>query len=150
MTVEVHVQGRVLIATISREAKRNALNPDITAPLDAAMNRLEDDPELWCGILTGGKNVFSAGADLSIGPGPPTERGGLVGLITRHRTKPLIAAVEGLALGGGVELVLCCDLVVASRTAYFGLPEVKRGLMSDFDGAFRISRTLTLNVAREM
>ena len=150
MTVEVHVQGRVLVATISREAKRNALNPDITAPLDAAMNRLEDDPELWCGILTGGKNVFSAGADLSIGPGPPTERGGLVGLITRHRTKPLIAAVEGLALGGGVELVLCCDLVVASRTAYFGLPEVKRGLMPDFGGAFRISRALPLNVAREM
>jgi enoyl-CoA hydratase/carnithine racemase len=150
MTVEVEVRGRVLIATISREAKRNALNPDITGPLDAAMNQLEDDPEIWCGILTGGTRYFSAGADLTIGPGPPTERGGLVGLITRHRTKPLIAAVEGFAVGGGLELVLCCDLVVASRTAYFGLPEVKRGLMPDFGGAFRIRNALPLNVAREM
>ncbi len=150
MTVEVQVRGRVLIATMSREAKRNALNPDITAGLDAALNRLEDDPDLWCGILTGGHGVFSAGADLTIGPGAPTERGGLVGLITRQRTKPLIAAVEGFALGGGLELVLCCDLVVAASTAVFGLPEVKRGLMPDFGGAFRVSRALPLNVAREM
>ena len=150
MTVEVEVRGRVLIATISREAKRNALNPDITGPLDAAMNQLEDDPEIWCGILTGGKRYFSAGADLTIGPGPPTERGGLVGLITRHRTKPLIAAVEGFAVGGGLELVLCCDLVVAANNAYFGLPEVKRGLMPDFGGAFRVRNALPLNVAREM
>ncbi len=150
MTVEVQVRGRVLIATITREAKRNALNPDITAPLDAAMNQLEDDPEIWCGILTGGKRMFSAGADLTIGPGPPTERGGLVGLITRRRTKPLIAAVEGFAVGGGLELVLCCDLVVAANNAVFGLPEVKRGLMPDFGGAFRISKALPLNVAREM
>jgi enoyl-CoA hydratase/carnithine racemase len=105
---------------------------------------------LWCGILTGGERVFSAGADLRNGPGEPTERGGLVGLITRQRTKPLIAAVEGLALGGGLELVLSCDLVVASRTAAFGLPEVKRGLVPDFGGAFRISRVLPLNVAREL
>lgn len=150
MTVEVEVRGRVLIATISREAKRNALNPDITGPLDAAMNQLEDDPEIWCGILTGGKRYFSAGADLTVGPGPPTERGGLVGLITRHRTKPLIAAVEGFAVGGGLELVLCCDLVVAANNAYFGLPEVKRGLMPDFGGAFRIVRALPVNVAREL
>jgi enoyl-CoA hydratase/carnithine racemase len=150
MSVEVQVRDRVLIATIAREAKRNALNPDITGPLDAAMNRLEDDPDIWCGILTGGKRYFSAGADLTIGPGPPTERGGLVGLITRRRTKPLIAAVEGFAVGGGLELVLCCDLVVAARNAVFGLPEVKRGLMPDFGGAFRISKALPLNVAREM
>ena len=114
------------------------------------MNELEDDPALWCGILTGGRLVFSTGADLATGPGAPTDRGGLVGLIQRQRTKPLIAAVEGLALGGGFELVLCCDLVVASRTAAFGLPEVKRGLMPAFGGAFRVSRALPVNVAREM
>jgi enoyl-CoA hydratase len=73
-----------------------------------------------------------------------------VGLINRKRSKPLIAAVEGMALGGGLELVLCCDLVVASSTAVFGLPEVKRGLMPDFGGAFRISRLLPINVAREL
>jgi enoyl-CoA hydratase/carnithine racemase len=135
---------------MDREAKRNALNADITAGIDAAMNELEDDPELWCGVLTGGERVFSAGADLAGGPGEPTERGGLVGLITRQRSKPLIAAVEGYALGGGMELVLCCDLVVASAEAEFGLPEVRRGLMPDFGGAFRVARALPLNVAREM
>ncbi len=150
MSVEVSRQGKVLVITLARVQKRNALNPDITAGLDAALNQLEDDPELWCGILTGGTEVFSAGADLTIGPGEPTERGGLVGIITRTRSKPLIAAVEGLALGGGMEIVLCCDLVVASRAASFGFPEVKRGLMPDFGGAFRIPRVLPANVAREM
>jgi enoyl-CoA hydratase/carnithine racemase len=150
VSVDTSARGRVLVVRMAREAKRNALNAAITAGIDAAMNRLEDDPELWCGILTGGERVFSAGADLATGPGEPTERGGIIGLIGRKRTKPLIAAVEGLALGGGLELVLCCDLVVASRGAAFGLPEVKRGLMPDFGGAFRVSRLLPLNVAREL
>jgi enoyl-CoA hydratase len=150
MSVQTNRDGNVLIITLDRVPKRNALNPDITAGLDAALNQLEDDPELWCGILTGGTEVFSAGADLTIGPGAPTERGGLVGIITRSRPKPLIAAVEGLALGGGLEIVLCCDLVVASQTASFGFPEVKRGLMPDFGGGFRIPRVLPANVAREM
>jgi len=150
MSVEVERRERVLIVKLSREPKRNALDPSITAGLDAAMNELEDDPALWCGILTGGEKFFSAGADLSVGPGEPTPRGGLVGLIERRRTKPLIAAVEGFALGGGMELVLCCDLVVASTSATFGLPEPKRGLMPDFGGAFRVVRMLPPNVAREM
>jgi enoyl-CoA hydratase/carnithine racemase len=141
---------RTLVIRIDREEKRNALNPAVTAGIDQAMNELEDDPGLWCGILTGGTRLFSAGADLRTGPGEPTERGGIVGLIHRRRTKPLIAAVEGLALGGGVELVLCCDMVVAARTASFGLPEVKRGLMPDFGGAFRITRVLPRNIAYEL
>jgi len=148
--VERERHDRVLVMTIRREAKRNALNPEVTVGLDTAMNELEDDPDLRCGILTGGPSFFSAGADLTIGPGEPTSRGGLVGLITRQRTKPLIAAVEGFAVGGGLELVLCCDLVVAATNARFGLPEVKRGLMPDFGGAFRIARALPPNVAREM
>ena len=150
MSVETTRHGRILVIRIAREAKRNALNDAVTAGIDAAMNELEDDPELWCAILTGGDQVFSAGADLSSGPGEPTPRGGIVGLIHRRRTKPLLAAVEGFALGGGLELVLCCDLVVASRTASFGLPEAKRGLMPDFGGAFRIGRVLPANVAREL
>ncbi|WP_163549921.1 enoyl-CoA hydratase-related protein [Candidatus Frankia nodulisporulans] len=148
--VTTHRHGRTLVIRIDREAKRNALNPAIAAGIDQAMNEVEDDPELWCAILTGGPRMFSAGADLRTGAGEPTERGGLVGLIHRQRTKPLIAAVEGFALGGGVELVLCCDLVVAARDARFGLPEVKRGLMPDFGGAFRISRVLPRNVAFEL
>jgi enoyl-CoA hydratase len=150
MRVQTSHEGNVLVITLDRVRKRNALNEEITAGLDAALNQLEDDPTLWCGVLTGGTEVFSAGADLTGGPGQPTERGGLVGIITRRRSKPLIAAVEGLALGGGLEIVLCCDLVVASQTASFGFPEIKRGLMPDFGGAFRIPRVLPANVAREM
>jgi enoyl-CoA hydratase len=150
MTVSSQQRDRVLVITIEREAKRNALNAEVTLGLDTALNELEDNQDLWCGILTGGRRFFSAGADLRGGVGPPTPRGGLVGLIRRDRVKPLIAAVEGFALGGGMELVLCCDLVVAARDARFGLPEVKRGLMPDFGGAFRAVRALPVNIAREM
>ncbi len=150
MSVKTERHNHILVVKMARPEKRNALNADMTAGIDAAMNELEDDPELWCGILTGTESVFSAGADLTEGPGEPTERGGIVGLINRKRSKPLIAAVEGVALGGGVELILCCDLVVASSKAVFGLPEVKRGLMPDFGGAFRIGRFLPINVAREL
>ncbi len=150
MSVKTERHNHILVVKMVRPEKRNALNAAITAGIDAAMNELEDDPGLWCGILTGTESVFSAGADLTEGPGEPTERGGIVGLINRKRSKPLIAAVEGMALGGGVELILCCDLVVASSKAVFGLPEVKRGLMPDFGGAFRIGRFLPINVAREL
>jgi enoyl-CoA hydratase/carnithine racemase len=150
MSVRQERRGRVLVITIDREEKRNALNAEVTAGLDVALNELEDDAELWCGILTGGSRFFSAGADLASGPGEPTARGGVAGLIQRDRAKPLIAAVEGFALGGGMELVLCCDLVVAAADARFGLPEVKRGLMPDFGGAFRVVRALPPNIAREL
>jgi enoyl-CoA hydratase/carnithine racemase len=150
MPVTRQRREHVLVVTIEREEKRNALNADVTQGLDQAMNELEDTPELWCGILTGGRHFFSAGADLATGPGEPTPRGGLVGLIQRDRKKPLIAAVEGFALGGGMELVLCCDLVVAASDARFGLPEVKRGLMPDFGGAFRVVNALPANIGREM
>ena len=143
-------RGTTSVITIARESKRNAIDATVTRGLDEALNELDDDPELRCGILTGGPNFFCAGADLAVGPGDATDRGGIAGLITRRRVKPLIAAVEGFALGGGMELVLCCDLVVASTTASFGLPEVERGLMPDFGGAFRITRALPVNVAREL
>ena len=150
MTVETSIHGRTLVIKMARPEKRNALNEAISLGIDGALNELEVNPELWCGVLTGGDSVFSAGADLAAGPGAPTERGGYVGLIRRKRTKPLIAAVEGMALGGGLELIFCCDMVVAARTAVFGLPEVKRGLMPDFGGAFRVARYLPINIAREL
>ncbi len=150
MTVEVERTGHVLVVSIQREEKRNALNAEITAGVDAAMNELEDDGDLWCGVLTGTATVFSAGADLGAGTGGPTPRGGEVGLVRRARRKPLIAAVEGYAVGGGLELVLSCDLVVASTEARFGFPEVKRGLMPDYGGTFRSVRMLPPNVAREL
>src|SRR4051794_36128397 len=150
MTVDVERIGRIQVISIQREEKRNALDAEISAGVDAAMNELEDDPGLWCGVLTGTATVFSAGADLGAGTGGPTPRGGEVGLVRRHRTKPLIAAVEGYAVGGGMELVLSCDLVVASTSAMFGLPEVKRGLMPDYGGAVRRGGRLPPNVAHEL
>lgn len=149
-TVTTVRHGSILVITINREHKRNALTADITLGIDRAMNHLEDDDSLWCGILTGGPNVFSAGTDLVEGSGKPTERGGILGVIQRRRTKPLIAAVEGPALGGGMELALCCDLIVASQSARFGLPEVNLGVLPAYGGVFRVNRYVPLNVAREM
>jgi enoyl-CoA hydratase len=150
MSVLVERQGRVQVIHLQREAKRNAIDPDTTVAIDAAMNELEDDPELWVGIITGGTSVFSAGSDLRLTGGPRTERGGEYGFIRRPDRKPMIAAVEGLAYGGGMEIVLACDLVVASRSARFGLPEIKRGLFAAYGGVFKAPRALPLNIAKEV
>ncbi|MEU0936697.1 enoyl-CoA hydratase-related protein [Embleya sp. NPDC005971] len=150
MTVTTERRGRVLVVAIDREAKRNAIDQRVADGIEAALDLLEDDPELWVGVLTGTSTVFSAGTDLAAGLSPKGERGGEYGVIRRQRTKPLIAAVEGFALGGGFEIVLACDLVVASAAARFGLPEVKRGLMAICGGTFRAPRALPLNLAREM
>jgi enoyl-CoA hydratase/carnithine racemase len=148
--VDLDIRGHVAVISMQREAKRNAVDRHLADAIDAAMNRLEDDPDLWAGILTGTRSVFSAGSDLSGGGDNSTERGGEYGIIRRQRRKPLIAAVEGYALGGGFEIVLACDLVVAARDATFGLPEVARGLLPTSGGLFRAPRSLPLNVAREM
>jgi enoyl-CoA hydratase/carnithine racemase len=105
---------------------------------------------VWAGVLTGTADVFSAGSDLTAGGDYDTARGGEYGIIRRRRRTPLIAAVEGPALGGGLEIVLACDLVVASRTARFGLPEVSIGVVPTCAGLFRAPRALPLNVARQL
>ena len=150
MRVIVERTGRVLVVRMDRADKRNAVDAAMTAELSAALDLLEDDDDLWVGVLTGGGGVFSAGTDLIAGAGEPTPRGGPYGVARRARTTPLIAAVEGLALGGGMEMVLACDLVVAGRSAEFGLPEVARGLVATCGALFRGPRTLPLNVAREL
>jgi enoyl-CoA hydratase/carnithine racemase len=150
MPVERERNGRVLVVTIRREDKRNAINRELAQGIGTALDELDDDPELWVGILTGTPMVFSAGTDLAAGESAGTERGGEYGIIRRERAKPLIAAVEGPALGGGFEIVLACDLVVASTTASFGLPEVKRGLVPACGGLFRTSRALPLNITKEL
>src|SRR5438067_498750 len=152
MPVQTEARARVLVVSIRREHKRNAIDQEIADGIGAALDRLEDDPELWVGVLTGTPAVFSAGSDLAASKSrsTATDRGGEYGVIRRDRVKPLIAAVEGPALGGGFEIVLACDLVVAARDASFGLPEVKRGLVPTCGGLFRAPRALPLNVAKEM
>ncbi|SDE55569.1 MarR family protein [Pseudonocardia oroxyli] len=117
---------------MDRPDKRNAVDAAMTAGLDAALNELEGDPELWCGVLTGGSQMFCAGTDLANGAGAPTERGGNYGVVRRERSTPLVAAVDGIAYGGGFEIVPACDVVVAGRSARFGLPEVSRGVIANY------------------
>jgi enoyl-CoA hydratase/carnithine racemase len=148
--VRTERHGHVLLIRMCREHKRNAVNRALADELDAAFNLLDDETGLWAGVLTGSDNVFSAGSDLTAGGDYVTERGGEYGLIRRERRKPLIAAVEGFALGGGLELVLACDLVVAGATARFGLPEVSRGVVPTCAGLFRGPRSLPVNLAREL
>ena len=150
MTVERERLGHTLVVRMLREAKRNAVDREMADGIDEAMNELDDDPDLRVGILTGTAAVFSAGTDLHQPRSPATERGGEYGIIRRPRSKPLIAAVEGVALGGGFEIVLACDLVVASTTARFGLPEIKRGVLPACGGLFRSTSALPRNLANEL
>lgn len=141
-----------LVVRLDREGKRNAIDAEITAGIDAALGELESDDLLRVGVITGGESVFSAGTDLRVTDRSRlrTDSGGEYGIIRRRRTKPLIAAVEGAALGGGMEIVLSCDLVVASSTARLGLPEVSRGVIAACGGLFRAGRSLPLQVANEL
>jgi enoyl-CoA hydratase/carnithine racemase len=148
--VETHRRGHLLIISMQREAKRNAINREMADRLDAALNELDDDPDVWAGVLTGTDRVFCAGSDLTCNGDYVTERGGEYGIIRRRRRKPLVAAVEGAALGGGLEIVLACDLVVAATSARFGLPEVSIGVIPTCAALFRAPNALPLNLAREL
>lgn len=158
MTVEYDKQGNVGIITINRPDARNAVNTEVAQGIEAAIDQIEDDPEVWVGILTGARTdkgyIFCAGADLkqmAVDPGGmSTAKGGFGGFVQRDRTKPVIAAVDGPALAGGTELVLAADMVVASRTARFGIPEVKRNLVAAAGGLFRLPRKIPRNVAMEL
>jgi enoyl-CoA hydratase/carnithine racemase len=142
--------GHVLVIALDRPEKRNAVNRAMADQLDEALNELDDDLDVWAGVLTGTSEMFSAGSDLTSGGDYVTERGGEYGIIRRSRRKPLIAAVEGFALGGGLEIVLSCDMVVASSAARFGLPEVSIGVLPTCAGLFRGPRALPPNVARQL
>ena len=152
MIIEFEKREKVAIIRLNRPEARNAVNPELAEELEKAIDRLEEE-DLWVGILCGNGPAFSAGADLkSIANGEvnlSTKRGGFAGLITRQRSKPLIASVEGPALAGGTEIVLACDLVVASTNARFGLPEVKRSLIASAGGLVRLQRVLPKNLAME-
>jgi enoyl-CoA hydratase len=152
--IRYEARDHYAILTIDRPEARNAVNAAVALGIEQGIDGLEADGNLWLGILTGVPPVFCAGADLKEisagkGDGLRTERGGFAGITRRSRVKPIIAAVDGPALAGGTEIVLSCDLVVASRTATFGIPEVKRSLVASAGGLFRLGRKIPLNVAME-
>ena len=153
-TIDYTTEGHVALITINRPEARNAVNDEVAKGIEVAIDRLEADEGLWVGIITGVPPVFCAGADLKMvnagrGSELATARGGFAGITRRERTKPIIAAIDGPALAGGTEIVLACDLVVASTTATFGIPEVKRSLVAAAGGLFRLPRRLPFNVAME-
>ena len=150
---------RVATITLNRPEARNAVNGDVANALEAAIDRLEADADVWVGILTANtegqdRPVFCAGADLkAINSGQAaalaTERGGFAGFVYRDRTKPIIAAVDGLATAGGCEIVLAADLVVATSRSAFGLAEAKRNLIAGAGGLFRLPRAIGQAAAME-
>jgi enoyl-CoA hydratase len=153
--IEYTIEGHVGIITINRPEARNAVNSEVASGIEEAIDALEADDSLWVGILTGVPPVFCAGADLKeINAGRAaslsTKRGGFGGIAARDRTKPIIAAVDGPALAGGTEITLACDLIVASNTATFGIPEVKRCLVAAGGGLFRLPRRVPFNIAMEL
>jgi enoyl-CoA hydratase len=153
--IDFEVRGAAAIVTIRRPEQRNAVDRSVARGIEVAIDRLESSSELRVGILAGEGPVFCAGADLDTivagdTDGISTERGGFGGLVQRSRTKPLIAAVDGAALAGGLELALACDLIVASTEAVFGLPEVKRSMIASGGGLFRLPRALGSKVGLEM
>ena len=147
--VRTELDGHVCIITLHRRDKRNAFDLQLTTALNEALDRFEDDPELWVAVLSGGPDMFSAGSDLKEGSGQ-TERGGEYGVIRRKRLKPLIAAAEGLALGGGMEILFCCDLIVASKDLRLGLPEVLLGILPGAGGTQRLPRLVGVEMALSM
>ena len=158
--VQYEKRGRVGVITLNRPEARNAVNGDVASGVEAAIDQIEADDEVWVAVLTANtagqeKPVFCAGADLkAINSGNAaalnTKRGGFAGLTYRDRRKPIIVAVDGLATAGGCEIVLSCDLVVASTRSAFGLAEVKRNLIAGAGGLFRLPRAIGQAAAMEI
>lgn len=145
--------GRSLVITIDRPEVRNAIDRSTAFAIAEALELVDRDPTVRVGVLTGAGGMFSSGMDLrafaATGERPQVPGRGLAGLAEAPPAKPLIAAVEGLALAGGCEIALACDLIVASERASFGLPEVKRGLIAGSGGLLRLPERLPLGIAME-
>ncbi|TMM51741.1 crotonase/enoyl-CoA hydratase family protein [Sulfitobacter sabulilitoris] len=150
--VLIATEGATLIITINRPAARNAIDRATTLAIAEAIDTLETDDRLRVGILTGAGDHFCAGMDLKAflkGERVEIEGRGLAGLTERPPRKPLIAAVEGYALAGGFEIALACDMTVASQTAMFGIPEVRRGLIAGSGGLLRLPQRIPRQIALE-
>ena len=150
-------RGNTLVITINRPEARNAVNQAVSVGIGDALAQAQDDPEIWAVVITGaGDKSFCAGADLkAISRGenifhPDHPEWGFAGFVQHFIDKPVIAAVNGTALGGGTELALASDLVVAQASAQFGLPEVKRGLIAAAGGIFRIVEQLPRKIGMRL
>ncbi|WP_062357724.1 crotonase/enoyl-CoA hydratase family protein [Herbidospora yilanensis] len=153
----VERRGHVMVITFNRPEVRNAVDGALTRAVGEALDEAADDPAVRAVVVTGaGDRAFCAGADLkAVARGEFDGDGvkphwGFAGCVTHPISKPVIAAVNGFALGGGTEIALWADLVVAADTAVFGLPEVRRGIIAGAGGAFRIVEQLPLKVAMEI
>jgi len=153
----VERRGNVLVITINRPEARNAVNGAVSIAVGDAMEEAQNDPDVRAVVITGaGDKSFCAGADLKAIARrenlyhPDHAEWGFAGYVHHFIDKPTIAAVNGTALGGGTELALASDLVVAHELAQFGLPEVKRGLIAAAGGVFRIMEQLPRKVAMEL
>lgn len=155
--VEFEQRGHVAIVTLNRPEAKNAINRALEQALFDALERIDHDPGIRVGIVTARGETFCAGADLKersnqvagdkqAAIAPPARES----IVSRPHAKPLIAAVEGAAIGGGLEIVLACDLLVASRTATFSLPEVKWGQLATGGGLFRLPRVVPKRIALEL
>jgi len=151
--VTTQASDGILVIAINRPGQRNAIDLATTEALAAAFDELDARADLSVGILTGNGGFFCAGMDLKAflrGERPVISGRGFGGLTEAAPDKPLIAAVEGAALGGGCELALSCDMIVAARDARFALPEVKRGLVAAAGGVLRLPRRLPYHIAMEL
>lgn len=150
MSLQIETRGRVLVVTLDRPQKRNALNPATNEALRDAFRDFAANDDLWVAVLTGKGPDFCAGADL--GADGSEHSDARPGGITRDFfcNKPIIAALQGHVLGGGLELALCADLRVADATTRLGAPEVRWGLMQGAGATQRLPRAIPLSVALEM
>src|SRR4051794_39595817 len=134
----------VLLITLNRPQARNAVNSALAHGVAAALDELDGDDELKVGVLTGAGGSFCAGMDLKAfvaGESPHVEGRGFAGIAQRPPVKPLIAAIEGFAVAGGLEIALACDLIVAARSARLGIPEGKRSLVAAAEPVLRPPRS---------
>jgi enoyl-CoA hydratase len=146
-------RARTLLITINRPDQRNAVNAAVAEGIAAALDELDGDGELSVGVLTGAGKGFCAGMDLKafvVGERPYAGDRGFAGITQRSAEKPLIAAVEGFAVAGGLEVALACDLIVAARGAQLGIPEVKRSLVAAAGALLRLPRALPRPIAMEL
>lgn len=151
--VQTVVLGHTLHIRLNRPAVRNAINQEMATGVAAAIDHLESVPSLRVAVIDGADNTFCSGMDLRAylnGERPVAGDRGLLGFAKRRPSKPLIAAVEGYAIGAGFEATLSCDLVVAAETATFALPEVQRGLLAGGGGTIHLGQRLPRALASDI